>query len=121
MTKSAWKKKIIKHCETIGTYRPEFETIYDMLSDTLAKIDVAQDTFDETGEDVIVRHTNIRGQTNWEQHPAIRLINELKRDALVYLRDCGLTAAALKKINDDELNSLKEKPSPLAEALAKLG
>lgn len=120
MTKNQWLKRIKEYCTTVGTYKDEFSTIYDILADTLVQIDETKKAFEESGEGVVVWHTNIRGQTNAEQNPMLRLLNELRRDALVYLRDCGLTAAALKKINDDELNSLKVKSSPLAEALAKL-
>lgn len=121
MTKQEWKDKVIDNCKSIGTYKDEFETIYDMLADTLVQIDATKKAFEESDEGVVIRHANNRGNVNWEQNPILRLQNELRRDALTYLRDCGLTAAALKKINDESLNELRKKTSPLAEALAKLG
>lgn len=121
MTKQEWLDKIKEDCTKVGTYKEEFNILYNMLADTLIKLEAAQKSFDESGEEVIVMHHNNRGNVNAEQHPAVRLINEMRRDALTYLRDCGLTAAALKKINDDELTNLRQKPSALAEALKKLG
>lgn len=67
----------------------------------------------------MVRHTNKAGATNIEQNPALRLINDLNRDALTYWRDLGLTPAGLKKIDE---NSMKQKKqSSLAEVLMDLG
>lgn len=121
MTKSEWKEKIIGHCKSLGTFKEEFAITYDLLADTLYQLEEAQKTFEESGEEVIIRHVNNSGASNWAQHPALRMCNDLKRDALTYLRDCGLTCAALRKINDDALDNTVKRKSPLAEALAKLG
>ena len=68
---------------------------------------------------MVVEHTNKNGSTYLEQNPALRLINELNRDALAYWRDLGLTPAGLKKIDEDALK--KKKESALAAALRSLG
>lgn len=120
MTKKQWKNKVIEYCKALGTYKPEFDITYDILADTLVQLEEAQKTFEESGEEVIIRHTNNSGASNWAQHPALRMCNDLKRDALTYLRDCGLSCAALRKINDDALDNTVKKKSPLAEALEKL-
>ena len=121
LNKEEWKEKIIGYCKELGTYKPEFDITYDILADTLVQLEETQKTFAESGEEVIIRHINNSGASNWAQHPSLRLANDLKRDALTYLRDCGLTCAALRKINDDALDNTVKKKSPLAEALAKLG
>lgn len=119
MTKRAWKMKIKKACEDAGTYRNYFDHVIDTLSDILARRDKLQKQFDESGAEAIVEHTNKSGATNLEQNPALRLINDLNRDALQYWRDLGLTPAGLKKINDKALQ--KQRTSALAEALKSLG
>lgn len=119
MTKKAWKAKIKKACEDAGTYRAFFEPVIDTLAGILEQRDMAQEVFKKSGGAVIVRHTNKAGATNAEQNPALRLINDLNRDALAYWRDLGLTPAGLKKINEKAMQ--QKKRSALAEALAEIG
>lgn len=119
MTKLKWKNKIKKACDDAGTYRAFFDPIIDTLAGILEQRDMAQEVFDKTGGDVIVLHTNKAGATNAELNPALRLINDLNRDALTYWRDLGLTPAGLKKINEKAMQ--QKKRSALAEALAELG
>ena len=118
MTKKQWKTRIRKSCEAADTYRPFFNDIIDTLAGILERRDKAQEAFDAAGGEVIVEHTNKGGSTNLEQNPAIRLINDLERDALAYWRDLGLTPAGLKRINEDGLQ--KKKKNPLMEALKDL-
>lgn len=101
MNRKQWKTKIKKACVEAGTYKKYFEAVIDTLAGILEKRDEAE-TFMQ-GESVIVEHTNKGGSTNLEQHPAVRLINDLNRDALAYWRDLGLTPKGLKAINDDAL------------------
>lgn len=101
MTKTTWKKRIQAACEDAGTYRPFFDAVIETLASILERRDEAIDIFTKTGGKVIVPHTNKSGATNLEQHPALRLANDLNRDALAYWRDLGLTPAGLKKLNAD--------------------
>lgn len=119
MTKRAWKSKIKKACEEAGTYRPYFDHVIETLADILSKRDKAQEQFELSGGNAIIKHTNKNGATNLEQNPALRMINDLNRDALQYWRDLGLTPAGLKKINDKAMQ--KQKASALTEALKALG
>ncbi len=119
MTKKKWREQIIKCCEDAGTYRPYFDNVIDTLADILEKRDKAMKYFKKDGGNIIVTHTNRAGAQNLEQHPAIRLVNDLNRDALAYWRDLGLTPAGLKKI--DEAAMKQKKRSVLAEALKELG
>ena len=120
LTHDEWKEKIIGYCKELGTYKPQFDITYDILADTLVQLEATKESFINSGEEVIIQHTNNSGATNSQQHPTLRMLNDLKRDALTYLRDCGLTCAALRKINDDALDNTVKKKSPLAEALEKL-
>lgn len=119
MTQRAWKSKIKKACEEAGTYRPYFDHVIATLADILSKRDKAQEQFEKSGGNAIIKHTNKSGATNLEQNPALRMINDLNRDALQYWRDLGLTPAGLKKINEKAMQ--KQKASALSEALKALG
>lgn len=119
MTKKQWKSKIKKACTEAGTYRPFFDAVIDTLAGILERRDMAQEAFEDNGGDVVVEHTNKGGSTNLEQNPALRLVNDLNRDALAYWRDLGLTPAGLKKINDKSME--KPKISALSEALRAIG
>lgn len=119
MTKRAWKTKIKKACTDAGTYRPYFNHVIDTLADILSRRDKIQEEYIAAGEEAIVEHTNKSGATNLEQNPALRMINDLNRDALQYWRDLGLTPAGLKKINEKAMQ--KQKASALSEALKALG
>ena len=118
-TAGTWKKKIIEACKNAGTYREFFLPVIETLADILAARDKAKDTFEKSGASILVTHTNKGGATNIEQNPALRLVNDLNRDALAYWRDLGLTPAGLKKI--DEAAMKQKKKSTLAEALRELG
>lgn len=119
MKAATWKKKIIESCRAAGTYREFFMPVVDTLADILEKRDNAQDAFAKLGGNTIVVHTNKAGAQNLEQNPALRLINDLNRDALAYWRDLGLTPAGLKKIDENAMKAKKK--SSLAEALRELG
>lgn len=114
--RTAWKKRIKTACVDAGTYKPYFDSVIDTLSSILEKRDEAEELM--VGESLIVEHTNKGGNTNLEQHPAVRLINDLNRDALAYWRDLGLTPKGLKAIRDDALNEVKA--DALTEALKEL-
>ena len=120
MDRKQWKTKIKSACRKAGTYQPFFDAPIDTLADILSKRDNAQELFEKSGGSVLVKHTNKGGSTNLEQHPLIRLMNDLNRDALAYWRDLGLTPAGLKRINEEGLRK-KEKGSALEEALKSIG
>lgn len=119
MTKPKWIKRIRESCERAGTYREYFDDVIDTLADILARRDKAQAWFKRSGGSVLIDHTNKAGQTNIEQNPALRMINDLNRDALSYWRDLGLTPAGLKRINDAALAAPAE-TDPLAEMMGQL-
>lgn len=120
MTFDEWREKIEDCCKEAGTYRPCFGPVMDTLADILGRRDAVRKEFEENGAVMVVEHTNRGGATNYEQNPAIRMINDLNRDALAYWRDLGLTPAGLKKINDAALQERSAEVSPLQAALEKL-
>lgn len=119
MTKDEWKIKIEEATQAAGTYRPFFDAVIDTLADIQERRDLALEAFEKTGGNVIVKHTNKGGATNLEQNPALRLANDLNRDALAYWKELGLTPAGLKKINEKSME--KPKQSALAEAIKAIG
>lgn len=108
ITKTGWKKKIKKACEDAGTYRPFFDSVIDTLAGIMERRSMAEEAFEKSGGSVVVVHTNKGGGKNLEQNPALRLINDLNRDALAYWRDLGLTPAGLKKLNADVVQDKNE-------------
>lgn len=120
MTQKLWKAKIKKACQDAGTYREFFEPVIDTLASILERRDLAQETFEATGGNVLVKHTNKGGAANIEQNPALRLINDLNRDALAYWRDLGLTPAGLKRIDENRMKAEKPRRS-MEDVLAGLG
>ena len=99
MTASEWKKRITRDVKAAGTYQKYFGSVIDTLSAILARRDDAEALFIASGGNILVKHTNKGGATNIEQNPALRLINDLNRDALAYWRDLGLTPAGYKRLN----------------------
>ena len=119
MTQAEWKRRIVRDMKDAGTYQKCFTPTIDTLASILEKRDNAQEVFERFGANVLVKHTNKAGATNIEQNPALRLINDLNRDALAYWRDLGLTPAGLRRINEDAVK--KPRTSALAEALKSIG
>lgn len=108
MKKATWKNRITEACRAAGTYRDFFLPVIDTLAGILEKRDEAQVMFVKSGGNILVTHTNKGGAKNIEQNPALRLINDLNRDALAYWRDLGLTPAGLKKIDEDAMKPKKQ-------------
>ena len=119
MTAKKWKNRIKAAAVSVGTYNPAFDPVIDTLSEILERRDEANAQYVESGRQPIVEHTNKGGATNLEQNPALRLVNDLNRDALAYWRDLGLTPAGLKRINEKAME--KKKTNALTEALKELG
>mgnify|MGYP003303725277 CR=1 FL=1 len=119
MTREQWVRKIKRDTKRAGTYKPFFDEVIKTLAGILEERDMATEAWEKTGGKVIVGHTNKAGATNLEQHPALRLVNDLNRDALTYWRDLGLTPKGLKAINEEALQ--EQKADALTEALKEIG
>ena len=119
--KATWKKKIRAACEEAGTYRPFFDLVIDTLAGMLERRDLAIAEFEDDGCNVLVTHVNQAGESNLTQNPALRLINDLNRDALQYWRDLGLTPAGLRRISEERMKKVatKKTESVLASVQAK--
>ena len=119
MNAKEWQEKIIKCCKDAGTFQEYFLPVIETLADILERRDIAQETFVKSGSKVLVKHTNKGGATNIEQNPALRLINDLNRDALAYWRELGLTPKGMKALGDVIVT--KDDGDGFAQVLANLG
>lgn len=117
MKKEAWKKRIVEAARLAGTYQPFFESVIDTLAAILEKRDDAERLYIKSGASPIVKHTNKGGATNLEQNPALRLINDLNRDALQYWRELGLTPSGLSKISSDIVSKPEKQEKPKIQEL----
>ena len=101
-----------------GTYNECFLSAIEALADILNARDRAKEQFEKSGGSTIVKHTNKGGATNLEQNPALRLMNDLNRDALQYWSSFGLTPKGLKAI--DEASMKGKENSAFADRLDKI-
>lgn len=120
MEKKKWVSKIKRECKAVGTYQKSFDTMIDTLAGILETRDKAQEWWDESGGNPIVKHTNKGGATNIVKNPALVVIQECNSQALAYWRDLGLTPKGLKALGEKGLIE-QHKGGGLAEALADLG
>lgn len=118
MKEAQWRKKIIKAMKDAKTYKKSFDEAVDTLAYILEIRDDAKIYYDEHGRIPIVIHTNKGGADNPDTNPALKLIMNLNSKALILWRELGLTAAGLKKINDEAMK--EENVSSLDSILSKL-
>lgn len=119
MDAKAWKKIIVKGMKEAGTYQKTFEAAINTLADTLERRDSVYEQFVAEGSLSIVTKVSDRGAENTAKNPLLVLWMELNRDALALWRDCGLTPAGLRKINESAVKQVK-KLSALETALIKM-
>lgn len=117
MHKDEWKLKISDACKDAGTYRPYFDSVIDTLAGIMEMRDNAQDKFNASGGQTIVKHTNKGGATNIVKNPALVVLMDCNAQALAYWRDLGLTPAGLKRINESAIKEQKGQTA-LEKALA---
>lgn len=119
MTKPKWAQRIRDACADAGTYYDWCEELIDTLADMLARRDTYRAIYKKSGSLPLVMHTNKAGQQNLEKNPALRMIDEINRDALPYWQNLGLTPAAWRKLNG---KTAADKPpaDPLAAALSNI-
>ena len=119
MKKDEWKNEIRTACENAGTYQTFFESVIDTLAGIMELRDNAQERFEATGGNTIVKHTNKGGSTNIVKNPALVVLMDCNTQALAYWRELGLTSRAYKAMTGS-LNVRVESRS-LEDALSELG
>lgn len=119
MEKRKWKSKIKTACKKAGTYQPFFDTVIDTLAGIMELRDNAQEKFEASGGNTIVKHTNKGGSTNIVKNPAMVVIMDCNAQALAYWKELGLTSRSFKMMTGS-LNPQDESQS-FEDALAELG
>lgn len=119
MDKSQWKTEIEMQIKYDHEYVPSFQTTILILSEVLEERDRTYKMYIESGAQPVVNFTSDRGAVNLKQNPLLKTWQELNTTALAYLRDLGLTAAGLRKLQGqipkeevkrDDFSSLLDTP-----------
>lgn len=118
MDEKQYKAKIVRSTKKLGIYRAEFLPIIERTAQLYALRDQIAADFEESGGHAVVEHTNKAGATNIVKNPYLVALNDVETQLIVHERELGLTASALKKINEQGLRV--KKTSSLAEVLKDL-
>lgn len=118
MTYEEYRTQIKKNMKSIGTYKPEFDKVIENLAKIYVDMDTAREQFEKSGGNVVVKHTNKSGATNWAKNPFFLAIEGLQDKILMYNRELGLTPAGLRKIKGDL--PAEKKPTGLMAAIMSL-
>lgn len=116
MKKEEWSKRIVSASRDAGTYRACFDSVIEILAETLEMRDDAMEQFRAEGSIAVMEYTNKGGATNTVKNPLLLIIDDLSKTALAYWRDLGLTPAGLRRIND---GALKGEGKPTLSAVLK--
>lgn len=119
MTKDYWIINIKEQMKEVETYQESFEHTIEALAEILEQRDVTYQAFLDSGGDPVVETVSDRGARNFRKNPRLQTWMDLNTQALAFWKECGLTPAGLKKINE-VMNKTDVKVSALEEALNKL-
>lgn len=103
-----------------GTYKPCFDYAIDTLAGILENRDYAQQSYESSGRQPVIVHTNKSGNANIVKNPALVVLDNLNASALVYWKELGLTPKGLKAIDDKALKNGGKKKSTLGDVLKNL-
>ena len=118
-TEQHYRNDIIKKMKVLGVYHAEFSHVVDTLARTLYDYERTLKSFEDSGGNVVIRHTNKAGATNATKNPYYLALEGMREDILAYSRELGLTPSGLKKINEASMKPVRK--SALAEALQAFG
>jgi phage terminase small subunit len=94
-------KEIKMKMRAVGTYNISFSYTIEVLAKVLVDYQTTVETFEKTGGNIVVKHTNKNGATNLVKNPLYLALEKLRDDIISYSRELGLTPAGLKRINQD--------------------
>lgn len=98
MKRAQWEKKLKSQIKFDAEYVPSFHTTIKILAEILEERDRVYDAYVKDGARPVIIFTSDRGAENPKPNPLLRQWQELNTSALAYLRDLGLTAAGLRKL-----------------------
>ena len=114
MNKKEWKTILESQIKYDHDYLPSFQTSIMILSEILEERDNVHDEYIKTGAKPIIEFTSDRGAVNPKPNPLLKQWQELNTSALSYLRELGLTAAGLRKLQGQiPKDEIKNKPFSL--------
>lgn len=111
-------KEIKRKMRAVGTYNISFSYTIEVLAKVLVDYQTTVETFEKTGGNIVIKHTNKNGSTNIVKNPLYLALEKLRDDIITYSRELGLTPAGLKRINDKGNEPAKK--STLASVLSEL-
>ena len=109
LTENGYAQDIKRKCEALDVWRPEFERSQRRLAKIYVRIDEVEDAFERSGGKAVIKMTK-GGAEKPARNPYIVELDLLYDQALTYERELGLTAAALKKINESALKTRAGSP-----------
>lgn len=116
MNRSEYESLIWAAMKLNGTNKDQYALAVTTLSEILERRDEVEQ-FYRQNSDPIVEHTNKAGATNFEQNPALRMLNDCNKTALLYMRELGLTPQSLRKINPEEAAEKKSRKTTLSKMI----
>lgn len=117
ITEKGYQKRIRAACQSIGTYRTEFDIVIGRLAELYVRRDSTKDDFIKSGGGVIITQVNKSGNSYQTKNPLLQEIDHVDRMILDIERELGLTPSAIKKINVELMRGSREDDDPLAVAL----
>jgi len=98
MNKTEWKTILEGQIKYDHDYLPSFQTSIMILSEILEERDNVYAEYVKSGSKPIIEFKSDRGAVNPKPNPLLKQWQELNTSALSYLRELGLTAAGLRKL-----------------------
>ena len=98
LKRAQWEKKLKEQIKFDAEYVPSFQTTIKILAEILEERDRVYDAYVKDGARPVIIFTSDRGAENPKPNPLLRQWQDLNTSALAYLRDLGLTAAGLRKL-----------------------
>lgn len=113
MKRALWEKKLKEQIKFDADFIPSFQTTIKILSEILEERDNVYTAYQKDGARPVIEFTSDRGAVNMKPNPLLKQWQELNTSALAYLRDLGLTAAGLRKLQGQIPERKSKKPSKL--------
>lgn len=98
MTSEEWKAIITSQMSVESDLLSSFDTSLNILAEILEERDRVHAAYEEDGSRPVVEFKTDRGSVNMKPNPLLKQWQELTVTALQYLRDLGLTAGGLRKL-----------------------
>lgn len=99
MEKQKWRDEIVRACQGVGTYRPQFDQVIDTLAGIMEERDKVHEQYIATGAHPTVIHTNKAKEQNIAKNPMLVMEMDLNTQALAYWKELGLTPGGLRRLN----------------------